>query len=1150
MKVKTFLGGALPLFAVGAALCTTGSASAQCASTLLYDNGFPNNCVVVGSQVGDTAGASPAGADDFTLTGDATINDIHWYTADQSANGIGWTGDVRVSIYPDDGNCNPDVANPVVSGDFGANQSEGVVARTIVAAESLSVGGVTFDLVRYDLEKISIGLSAGTYWLSVQPISDGTGAGDSLWLSSNCAVNGDAIVGCPAQSEADAGAGFTVVEVPAAGDTIDLNFQLSTCPGAPCPANLDNDDGLNVVNVFDLLVLLGAWGSDGPGSDLDDPTNVVDVFDLLALLGAWGDCPAGGGTNDDCEFATLIIGSGDVAFDLAGATPDGPDDGANCDPPIPGGTPDIWYCYKSECEGFTTITLDVAAGLSVYAIAADSCNADPLPAPVACSNDGSVRFFAEAGFHYKIRISGSTDTSGNMNIADCEPFNDECVDAIQLFTGDEFEGTLLGFSPDPVAPNCPALQGAAVGTTPGVWFVTVGDGTTYTARTCQDPAPGGGGFSDPPGQADRIAVYCGTSCDGLISPCIITSDPNCTLSPPGTQANVSWCTVPGVIYFLNLSMDNNTDTPGPYRLTLESNGIDCTPQSFEASCPGIPGSVCAIDPPDGSGDGCQLPDTGTGQGADGIVGATSDRNPGAGFTVADNMVPASSGQITEVCWWGLYFNFTAGADCAPGDGSGSSDDFRIRFFGDDGNGFPDDNNILATYNIGSLQLNTEKIFTGLTTAGLQEWEFTAQLSPALNVTGGQCIWMEISNNTQADCFWLWETAPPGNGNGAQDTDGDYAAGDSNDFDHAWCVDIALADPNGCSTPPEIQPVICTLSGYFQDWPNFGTGITADADMGGSLGSSFAVADQFIVDGAGNITGVCWWGIFLQFSGGFSACGAVPPETSPFSVTYYGDSGSEPPLPDTSNVLGGPFVMAPDDREDTTLDFGTLADVYEFTMSHSPVAVADGETVWVEISHTGNEACVFLWTNSPGAADGLAGQSTDGVYSSIAFDLSFRVNVDGIAPAPPGPPANDNCADAETISDGDTDYSTIGATTDGPENPAGECNDFGATQTANDIWYVYTASCTGTLLVTTCEDLGGSANYDTDLVVYDTTDCGNLAANLLGCNDDDPNNPCGGTPDFHSTVEVPVVSGNQYLIRVGGWDEGDVGTGTLHIECTP
>ena len=136
--------------------------------------------------------------------------------------------------------------------------------------------------------------------------------------------------------------------------------------------------------------------------------------------------------------------------------------------------------------------------------------------------------------------------------------------------------------------------------------------------------------------------------------------------------------------------------------------------------------------------------------------------------------------------------------------------------------------------------------------------------------------------------------------------------------------------------------------------------------------------------------------------------------------------------------------------------------------------------------------------------------------------------------------NDACVDREPIGEGTTAYSTLGAITDGPLHAACEFDG----QTYQDIWYNYVAGCSGTLTVTTCAQLGGSADYDSDLVVYDGCNCGNLV--LLGCNDDDPANACGGAPSFQSTVQVPVVAGQCYKIRVGGFNPGDQGAGNLNV----
>ena len=56
---------------------------------------------------------------------------------------------------------------------------------------------------------------------------------------------------------------------------------------APCPADITGD---GVVDVLDLLAVLGAWG-DCPGCPQDiTGDGVVDVLDLLEVLAAWGPC--------------------------------------------------------------------------------------------------------------------------------------------------------------------------------------------------------------------------------------------------------------------------------------------------------------------------------------------------------------------------------------------------------------------------------------------------------------------------------------------------------------------------------------------------------------------------------------------------------------------------------------------------------------------------------------------------------------------------------------------------------------------------------------------------------------------------------------------------------------------------------------------
>ena len=66
--------------------------------------------------------------------------------------------------------------------------------------------------------------------------------------------------------------------------------------GISCPADIyPSTSGDGVVNVQDLLVVIGAWGPCPPiptccsGDIVQD--SVVNVVDLLALLASWGSCP-------------------------------------------------------------------------------------------------------------------------------------------------------------------------------------------------------------------------------------------------------------------------------------------------------------------------------------------------------------------------------------------------------------------------------------------------------------------------------------------------------------------------------------------------------------------------------------------------------------------------------------------------------------------------------------------------------------------------------------------------------------------------------------------------------------------------------------------------------------------------------------------
>lgn len=152
----------------------------------------------------------------------------------------------------------------------------------------------------------------------------------------------------------------------------------------------------------------------------------------------------------------------------------------------------------------------------------------------------------------------------------------------------------------------------------------------------------------------------------------------------------------------------------------------------------------------------------------------------------------------------------------------------------------------------------------------------------------------------------------------------------------------------------------------------------------------------------------------------------------------------------------------------------------------------------------------------------------GHYSSFdTGQFSLGLSLEGGGP-------NDDCIDAFVATDGDIPFDTRCADTDGL--PHVECEYDG--QTWHDIWYTYTATVTGDLTLSTCDQ----ADFDTDLALYrNSGTCPPGDDDLIGCNDDGP-----GCSGYTSYLEGRVFEGEQYLIRVGGWNINHDGTGTLSI----
>jgi hypothetical protein len=132
--------------------------------------------------------------------------------------------------------------------------------------------------------------------------------------------------------------------------------------------------------------------------------------------------------------------------------------------------------------------------------------------------------------------------------------------------------------------------------------------------------------------------------------------------------------------------------------------------------------------------------------------------------------------------------------------------------------------------------------------------------------------------------------------------------------------------------------------------------------------------------------------------------------------------------------------------------------------------------------------------------------------------------------------NDECVDATPVSGGTIEFLTTMATTSNDLYSDQLCTGTYLGVMNKDVWFSYTATCTGILSVSTCD----MASFDTDLVVYEGL-CNDKTQ--IACNGD---STCSG---YTSYLETPVTSGEQYLIRLGGWDASSFGQGSLVLECT-
>jgi hypothetical protein len=133
------------------------------------------------------------------------------------------------------------------------------------------------------------------------------------------------------------------------------------------------------------------------------------------------------------------------------------------------------------------------------------------------------------------------------------------------------------------------------------------------------------------------------------------------------------------------------------------------------------------------------------------------------------------------------------------------------------------------------------------------------------------------------------------------------------------------------------------------------------------------------------------------------------------------------------------------------------------------------------------------------------------------------------------PPNDECSAATAVGSGTFPFNNTNATNSAVALPGG-CDGGVGTTMQRDVWFLYDATCTGDVTVTTC----GTTAFNSRIAIYRLL-CP-TAGSFLGCNNDDPDCTGGG-----ASLTFSAFAEERFLIRIGANSTG--GAGTLTITCT-
>jgi len=278
---------------IASALLVTGLMAASSSAEVLYDTTWMTDEQSYNHFLPSNIGAidfnnleflvDVNAADDFVVPEGPAVN-ITSVTCDFFSNGSFEGAGVLVEFFADvDGS--PANESPIAA--HFATVSNGLTVTEFDETVFGAPQGLRFTI---DLSEVDVSLDAGTWWVSIVPVDEALPSAPFRWLRTIGFQETNEVHvrnGGEAHANGLPGTWGTDDWTPISGfnDPGDFAFQIVGTADVNNPADLD---GSGAVDVGDLLILLGNWGTDGTGADLEKPFDVVDVADLLVLLANWG----------------------------------------------------------------------------------------------------------------------------------------------------------------------------------------------------------------------------------------------------------------------------------------------------------------------------------------------------------------------------------------------------------------------------------------------------------------------------------------------------------------------------------------------------------------------------------------------------------------------------------------------------------------------------------------------------------------------------------------------------------------------------------------------------------------------------------------------------------------------------------------------